>query len=1146
MVSKRRVEDLESSGGEETTHISSDPEMSSDEEREGTPSKRQRRDVNDDDPDMAMLDEEDVSDAELERRHEASMKEKATQQTKAGVAEMGIIQQVDLVNFLCHRNLTVKLIPQINFITGHNGSGKSAVLTAIAVGLGGKATSTGRGTGLKSFIKEGETAGEVTIRLKNEGAEAIDPHIYGKSIIITRHFNVSGASGFKIKSSLTPNKHGEGKLVSTSRTELARITDAMNIQVDNPLNVLTQDLSRKFISSSSAQEKYEFFLKGTQLQQLSEEYQGILDNINRTTAQLSQKSEAIPELRRLHKEACTRYDQAKDVVKQQSQLDKLIKELAWSHVHEKQKELERGIESYKEKLRQVEKIQKKMTECEAKLKKAEQEVMEIEQQLTGAKTDAGPQLQALRTEQETLNVKIRDLKSEKMDLESDATKRKGDADRSRREITRLTTKIKEEELKIQQSNDGTRAALENEIDNTRAARDAAQAALENLTQRRTQAESDKAAKDALMGQKEAEFNAKNNQRGQVKEQIQQLERALADKWSKYGQNIPQVLNMIERASWKASRPVGPLGDFVELRDRQWATPVKVAIGNLMSSWAVEHADDRRQLLDMLKQAGNPYPVITVARRDLFDFAHGEPHPNVPTIYRALDIRDEYVKRVLINVASIETLALAENLKNAEQLLRTYEIRNRVLTNDLLSVRRYAGGGGMTETMPDPGRSYGALFTGNESETRSRLAALQERQVHLVRELEQLNQEKVQLQRDAAAVSRLPAELHNERELKRREMNNLEGKLAELERRAKTSAPAEVSVFIEARENAENTLLAHEENIKITNDRLEALKEEMRKLQSEKQDLADRVERLQSMERDLGSTLTQASVNRAELQNELKGWEPKLATREQSLRDAEDVRKTLETEFTDWNDRAEESFGPRIERPRPSEQVKREKDKLTATIQQAEKKLGASADDLSAEVLRTKETYRQARAEIDDLEKLNLLLNRAMEIRMRRWREFRRHIAIRSKILFEQHLANRGFSGKIVLTHPDEDNIKYGTLVLKIRTDDQNQASSKEKDTKGLSGGEKSFSTLCLLMALWDAMGCPIRCLDEFDVFMDEVNRVVAMKMMIETARSSESRQFVLITPLGTKGVDPSPSIKIHRMVDPERGQTTLPYTSRRE
>ena len=37
-----------------------------------------------------------------------------------------------------------------------NGSGKSAVLTAITICLGGKATATNRGQSLKSFIKEGE------------------------------------------------------------------------------------------------------------------------------------------------------------------------------------------------------------------------------------------------------------------------------------------------------------------------------------------------------------------------------------------------------------------------------------------------------------------------------------------------------------------------------------------------------------------------------------------------------------------------------------------------------------------------------------------------------------------------------------------------------------------------------------------------------------------------------------------------------------------------------------------------------------------------------------------------------------------------------------------------------------------------------
>lgn len=71
-------------------------------------------------------------------------------------AEVGIIESVTCTNFMCHAYLEVPLGPLINFIIGHNGSGKSAILTAITICLGGKATTTNRGQSLKSFIKEGQ------------------------------------------------------------------------------------------------------------------------------------------------------------------------------------------------------------------------------------------------------------------------------------------------------------------------------------------------------------------------------------------------------------------------------------------------------------------------------------------------------------------------------------------------------------------------------------------------------------------------------------------------------------------------------------------------------------------------------------------------------------------------------------------------------------------------------------------------------------------------------------------------------------------------------------------------------------------------------------------------------------------------------
>lgn len=53
-----------------------------------------------------------------------------------------------------------------------------------------------------------------------------------------------------------------------------------------------------------------------------------------------------------------------------------------------------------------------------------------------------------------------------------------------------------------------------------------------------------------------------------------------------------------------------------------------------------------------------------------------------------------------------------------------------------------------------------------------------------------------------------------------------------------------------------------------------------------------------------------------------------------------------------------------------------------------------------------------------------------------------------------------------------------------------------KDPRALSGGETSFATICLLLSIWECVACPLRCLDEFDVFMDAHNRKLAMSLLV--------------------------------------------------
>lgn len=51
----------------------------------------------------------------------------------------------------------------------------------------------------------------------------------------------------------------------------------MNVQIDNPISVLNQDVSRTFLVSSKANEKYNMFMKATLLDVIKNNYTEALD-----------------------------------------------------------------------------------------------------------------------------------------------------------------------------------------------------------------------------------------------------------------------------------------------------------------------------------------------------------------------------------------------------------------------------------------------------------------------------------------------------------------------------------------------------------------------------------------------------------------------------------------------------------------------------------------------------------------------------------------------------------------------------------------------------------------------------------------------------------------------------------------------------
>ena len=69
--------------------------------------------------------------------------------------EVGQIAMIEVENFMNHRKFSMPFCRNVNFITGRNGSGKSAIATALMLCLGSRAAATGRSTNLSKLIREG-------------------------------------------------------------------------------------------------------------------------------------------------------------------------------------------------------------------------------------------------------------------------------------------------------------------------------------------------------------------------------------------------------------------------------------------------------------------------------------------------------------------------------------------------------------------------------------------------------------------------------------------------------------------------------------------------------------------------------------------------------------------------------------------------------------------------------------------------------------------------------------------------------------------------------------------------------------------------------------------------------------------------------
>ncbi|KAF1956479.1 dna repair protein-like protein rad18 [Byssothecium circinans] len=1041
-------------------------------------------------------------------------------------AEAGIIEEVRCTNFMCHDQLTVPLGPLINFIIGHNGSGKSAVLTALTVCLGGKASATNRGQNLKSFIKTGRQHATLSVKLKNQGDLAYRPELYGNSIIVERHFSHAGSSGFKLKDQ-------NGRIVSQKKADVEDILDAFALQLDNPMNVLTQDMARQFLNSSTPKDKYKFFLKGTQLETLDNDYKQISLELEEQEAKAQTIKGDVDVLKKNFQDAVAKAGRATKLEKARANETVLAHQAAWAQVESEERELA-GIEASIEHTASIIEKRKaiadqesaKFAQFDKSLEQAQQEVQECE-----------AEMQPTQDEHKELQVQFKEVKARIFNMKADERTLMSSMRMNDNKIRESQSNIEEHRNKQAEADNGLHARRVQEYEDAKKDYEDRKArwgnhsqGLPTLNEQVNQAKSLKRQIDENIQRKR---NAATVSRSKL-HRFDQDDR----KWTENYQNhagLERVLDAIQNERRFRERPVGPMGRHVELLKPEWSSILEKSFGAALEGFIVTNKADKDLLSRLMARLNYRAPVYIGTKAPIDTTGH-EPDEQLLTWMRVLKINNDLVRNSLIINQNIDQVVLIENRTEAWNFMR----RRAANTKSCIC-------------MADTGRKLGHLITPGpnispieEFSGSPRMHSDKGQQVQDEKDTyANLQREILALEAQASAaqdqINICQAKIRDHATVKqnlKREMDRAGDDVYRLEGEVSASVPDAAMI-----EQLESELSEAKADYEKDDEQFTDLTKELDKANAEQRTSKDRLDALSEI---IADCKRRADKLNAKVTTLTSRRDKALRGKNAALEQVEEAK----TRLTEWEQRREEQrekvkkyekdaaeiVPVRVEVPEGAtfQSLKAKLDRLVKQRERMEEELGGSEAELLRLANEAKKTYMDAANEIKNTEMVRRALKQALKNRQQRWLEFRQGITVRARVVFNYLLSERQFRGTLQVDH---DNHR---LDINVQPDITVQ-NAEGRQTKTLSGGEKSFSTICLLLSLWDAMGSPIRCLDEFDVYMDPVNRDISTTMIVSAARRAIGRQYILITPQ-SMNMHSMDDVRIIRMADPERGQTALNFS----
>ncbi|VVC29596.1 P-loop containing nucleoside triphosphate hydrolase [Cinara cedri] len=1022
----------------------------------------------------------------------------------------GSIKSITLENFMCHSNFHLTLNPRINFISGLNGSGKSAIQTALVIGFGARASITNRADSLKKFIKYGCSSATIAIKIANGGIGSYEstpfkPEVYGKEITIVRQITESGSVPYKF---LNEN----GRIVKASKNELKSLTLHFNILVENPICVMNQNMVKTFHKSANPNAKYDLFYKAIsgniyeaqieKTKSVANEYSDKLQNVESVLNQCfkevneyeiyEKKNQRLGTLRNKKMEFQNEY--AWGIISEYEQNYKSIlsqievQKNNMSGNTEKKIELEENLKTCLESLEIKKDALKNMEDSRTRNHFI---YMDTKKELKEKTNECEIQQNVVRKYQNSLNSLINDRKEFERHIEIE--RQKGNTN----SLAQIRAKLSQCEENIAEVEAAWKTNMEHEqtLRNT----------IDDLKQR--------------MGQ------IKDNNISPIQRTIIEINRNIKnmsqqqDKIHFYGNWMPNLVENIEIAFKQRKfikKPIGPIGAYIKVNNNKWIFSIEnhLGRGNLKTFLVDNFADNKVLQSIMNKTIPSSERKPTVITSKFFDKVHDiSTKKTTNSMFDMLTFTSPAVANCLIDNNRIEKIMLIDDTIEAMPLMENV---SRVPRNCNFSLTLDG-----TQVYPSP--SYRVYALQNPSEPVLLLSdvsvamnnlkhqknELEKKISNLNKEFENFEQSKLENQKNLNKTQLETRLLKAKYEEYNKKINELKAKCEEDQDDRLAFLTEEINEInkkidkvVQLKENAMEPIAGYNKEIHEITQRLHEVKSIIEK--TDRSAILEQIEGFQTQIKNYQMEMSQINQNLVE-QNKTLTTLLKTAEKEKEIL----INKTEEAQ----------NFCEKINVTRSVEDIKTDIKEITHKYDLLKMELNKRGENylvLRDEYKKKKEEYIRQRALYKQIVEIYQSNNKSIKLSKIALDNYVQFIKLKVIESFDLVLLIRKIKGQLLIDSQEQSMVI--TMFDNI-------------STSCASGGERTFATVALIIALWSNMQLPFYSIDEYDVYMDNVNRLATTQLLM-MAIEQRKNQFIFLTPQDISHIKKKHNIKIVKLKEP--------------